>query len=149
MNAHDMLSSASFTALRLKPGDELLTGLRAALAPFHERAAFVAASVGSLSLAAVRFAGKSQTALLHGTFEVLSLSGTIDAGGEHLHICISDENGMVMGGHLMEGSVVRTTMELVVGFLPGFVFEREHCPLSTYDELKISLADKGEKNDEE
>lgn len=143
------LSPAVFTAFRLKPGDELLKGIREAVAPLNVSAAYIAGSVGSLSSASIRFAGRSNPELLRGTFEVVALGGTIDAGGEHLHICISDENGDVIGGHLSEGSIVRTTMEIVIGLLPALSFSREYCPLSTYDELKITAAGKGEEKYEE
>lgn len=130
-------SQAVYTVVRLKPGTELIGGIREAICAFKPRAAFIAASVGSLSTAALRFAGRSDTTLLTGTFETVSLSGTIDSETEHLHLSIADDGGRMTGGHLMRGSVVRTTMELVIGILPELVFVREYCPLSAYDELKI------------
>ena len=139
-----LLSSAVFTAVRLKPGDELLQGIKDSLADIGYSAAFIAACTGSLSSAAIRFAGRSETTLLKGTFELISLSGTLDTEGGHLHLSIADENGLMTGGHLMDGSIVRTTMELVIGILPDFAFTREYCALSTYEELKITGSNKGE-----
>lgn len=41
----------------------------------------------------------------------------LDATGEHLHLAVSDENGIMCGGHMMPGCTVRTTLELVIGEL--------------------------------
>lgn len=132
-----MISQAYYTVLRLKPGEELLAGIGRRISELGSEAAFIASSVGSLSSCAMRMAGRSETVTLEGTFEVVSLSGTIDADGEHLHISISDPDGRMTGGHLMRGSTVRTTMELVIGILPEMRFVRKHCELSGYDELCI------------
>ena len=70
--------------------------------------------------------------------EIVSLIGTLDAEGEHLHLAVSDENGHMSGGHMMPGCTVRTTLELVIGELENVQFTREHCPLSGYEELVIT-----------
>ena len=72
-----------------------------------------------------------------GCFEIVSLIGTLDAAGEHLHMAVSDPEGRVKGGHVLEGCIVRTTLELVVGELTDVTFCRKYCPLSTYEELVI------------
>ncbi len=132
-----MISKAEFIVMRLKPGEELLAGMAEQLSHYSFDAAFVASSVGSLSVCAIRMAGHSDTAFIKGTFEVVSLSGTLDRTGGHLHMSVSDENGNMTGGHLMEGSIVRTTMELVIGILPQMKFTRKLCPMSGYDELCV------------
>ena len=50
-----------------------------------------------------------------GKFEIVSLTGTLSAGGSHhLHVAIADSTGAVFGGHLLAGCVVRTTAEIVL-----------------------------------
>lgn len=130
-------TSARFVALRLLPGDDVLLSLRQLCRDTPLNAAFVASSVGSLSQAAIRYAAQPQVTVLQSAFEIVSLSGTLESTGEHLHLSISDETGHTVGGHLMEGCIVRTTLELVIGVLDGLVFERQPCALSGYEELVI------------
>lgn len=133
-------SNARFFAFRLLPGQDMIGELRRWVAEIGLRAGYIAGAVGSLSQASLRFAGQAESSAVTGCFEVVSLIGTLDADGEHLHMTISDPEGHVMGGHVMEGCIVRTTMELVIGVLTDIIFLRDHCPLSGYEELKISRA---------
>nr|WP_318383972.1 PPC domain-containing DNA-binding protein [uncultured Enterobacter sp.] len=130
-------SGARFYALRLAPGLELLSALRTFIANNRLHAAWIAGCTGSLTDVALRYAGREESTLLHGKFEVLSLGGTLELTGEHLHLSISDENGAVLGGHVMPGCTVRTTLELVIGELTELTFSRQPCPQSGYDELVV------------
>lgn len=140
------VSGGRFLAFRLAPGEEMLGALRRVVAANGIRAGYVAGVVGSLSRACLRFAGRRDGTELDGCFEVVSLVGTLDAGGEHLHMTISNQEGATTGGHVLEGCVVRTTMELVLGDLTDLEFRREYCPLSAYEELAVMprTHDKGE-----
>lgn len=100
--------------------------------------AWIAGCTGSLTDVALRYAGQEGTTLLNGTFEVISLNGTLELSGEHLHLCVSDPHGTMLGGHMMPGCTVRTTLELVIGSLEELAFSRQPCALSGYDELHIS-----------
>lgn len=132
------MSSARFFALRLLPGEDLLAALDAYVAERDIEAGWIAGVVGSLSQAALRFAGEPSSTQLSGAFEIISLSGTLDAGGGHLHLSVADNQGVMRGGHVMPGCIVRTTCELIVGDLETLSFRREPCPLSGYDELVIT-----------
>ena len=101
------------------------------------RAGYVAAVVGSLTGARLRFAGRDAGATVAGPLEILSLSGTLGAGGVHLHLAVSDADGAVTGGHLLHGCPVRTTAEIVLAFLPGTIFERPVDPETGFRELAI------------
>lgn len=133
-----MTSSARFFALRLLPGEDLLAALDANVALRGIKAGWIAGVVGSLSQAALRFAGEPGATQLTGAFEIIALSGTLDAGGGHLHLSVADNQGVMRGGHVMPGCIVRTTCELIVGDLESLSFRREPCPLSGYDELVIA-----------
>ena len=130
-------SAAVFYAFRLLPGEDLLASLHTFVREHRLQAGFVAGAVGSLSRAGLRFAGEPVATRLDGCYELLSLQGTLDPEGAHLHAAISDPRGAVIGGHVMEGCIVRTTMELVIGSLSAVRFSRAFCPLSTYDELQV------------
>lgn len=131
-------STARFYALRLLPGQEVFSQLHAFAQQQQLHAAWIAGCTGSLTDVALRYAGQEGTTHLNGTFEVISLNGTLEQTGEHLHLCISDPQGAMLGGHMMPGCTVRTTLELVIGSLDELAFSRKPCALSGYDELHIS-----------
>lgn len=132
-----MTCPARFLALRLLPGEDLLASLDACVAKNEIKAGWIAGVVGSLSQAALRFAAQPGSTQLTGAFEIIALSGTLDAEGGHLHLSVADAQGMMRGGHVMPGCIVRTTCELVIGVLEGIAFQRESCPVSSYNELVI------------
>ncbi len=139
-------SHARFIAIRLLPGDDVIPTLRKHIQQLQLQSAFIAGCVGSLTDVALRFAGQDNTHTQVGKFEIVSLIGTLDALGEHLHLAVSDETGQMCGGHMMEGCTVRTTLELVLGELEQVTFDREFCPLSGYEELIVSPRDKNIAN---
>ena len=59
-----------------------------------------------------------------GSFEIVSLTGTIDTmDGDfycHLHMSAGDDQGRVFGGHLNR-AVISATCEMIVTLLPGTV----------------------------
>ena len=121
--------------LRLNPGDDLRAALDAALAKSGGTAAFVLSGIGSLRGASIRFADAATAARIEGSLEILTLSGTLSPDGSHLHIGVSDAAGKVSGGHVAPGCVVRTTAEILVGWLPEWRFTREIDPVTGYAEL--------------
>ena len=123
--------------LRLHPGDDLRQVLEAWMAQQPERAGCLISAVGSLSEVQLRLAGAAQSTTIHGELEILSLAGTLSPDGAHLHIAIADASGGVLGGHLCNGSLVRTTAELVLGLLPDWQFSREQDASTGYAELQI------------
>lgn len=128
---------STLTPLRLVPGDDLRAALDAALAASGHRAGFVVAGIGSLNVAAIRFAGADAATVIEGDLEIVGLSGSLSPDGSHLHISVSDAQGRVIGGHVSPGCVVRTTAELLLAWLPEHVFSREHDARTGYPELVI------------
>ena len=135
--------AAAHHALRLRPGADLVRELEAYAAREGLRAAFVATCVGSLSRSALRFAGRPGADVREEPFEICSLVGTLGVGAKpHLHLALADARGAMVGGHALEGGVVRTTAEVVLGELEGLDFSRPIDEESTYDELHVALADR-------
>lgn len=124
-------------AVRLNPQDDLKLALQRLVAREEIQAGCVVSAVGSLNQAALRFAGRSVPRLLKRRFEIISLGGTLAPNGVHLHLSIADAWGRVTGGHLMEGCLVYTTVELVLAELPEYNFRREFDRQTGYLELKI------------
>lgn len=131
-------SHARFIAARLRPNEDVISAIRQIIINHQLQSAFIAGCVGSLTDVVLRFAGRDELHKMTGKFEIVSLIGTLDSKSEHLHLAISDENGMMCGGHMLQGCTVRTTLELIIGELEQTVFERQYCQYSGYDELVIS-----------
>ena len=123
--------------IRLNPGADLRAALSTALSAFHGEAAFVVSGIGSLCEARIRFAGREDVHCVVGDLELLSLSGTLGAGGPHLHASLSDADGRVFGGHVAPGCIVRTTAEILLAVLDDVRFTREHDAATGYAELVV------------
>jgi predicted DNA-binding protein with PD1-like motif len=123
--------------LRLSPGDDLRAALSAAIAAAGVEAAFVVAGIGSLREARLRLAGRDAPRHVVGDLEILTLSGTLGAGGAHLHMSVSDADGRVLGGHVSPGCVVRTTAEVLLALLDDVRFTREPDAATGYAELHV------------
>jgi predicted DNA-binding protein with PD1-like motif len=92
--------------LRLKPNQNLRQNLKNFAPTQNIQAGFILTAIGSLQQAAIRFADRQETTILHDKFEILSLNGTIATTGVHLHIAISDRHGKTIGGHLADGCII-------------------------------------------
>ena len=125
-------------ALRLNPGKDLKLSLLAFATEYKLKAAFIMTCLGSLEEAAIRMAGGREVKQFSDKLEILSLTGTFSDRGGHFHICVSDKNGRVIGGHLMEGCIIYTTAEIVIGEAPGIEFRRAEDIETGYKELKIT-----------
>jgi hypothetical protein len=95
--------------------------------------------VGSLKVASIRFAMKPDATTLEGPFEIVSVTGTVCKDGPHVHVSIADSEGRVLAGHLARGSLVNTTVELVILDISSeWKFERVTDPVSGDKELRCT-----------
>jgi len=124
-------------ALRLRPGDDLRQQLTAFAQQHGIKAGAIVTCVGSLTTATLRLANQEGPTVYQGHFEIVSLVGTLSVNGSHLHLAVSDSTGRTLGGHLLDGNLIYTTAELVIGVLEELDFQRETDPVSTYQELSI------------
>src|ERR1044071_9174400 len=125
-------------ALRLRPGQDLRQELEKFARERKLQAGLIVTAVGSLTKAGLRFADQSGATQFEGKFEIVSLVGTLSPDGPHLHVSISDKTGRTIGGHLVEGCKVYTTVELVIGEIEGVRFTREQDAESGYKELRVT-----------
>ncbi len=77
-------------------------------------------------------------------FEITALSGTMafdpveQKTKMHLHISLADENGVCVGGHLMEGSIIWTTAEITVVESVDQTFGRIFDNTTGFQELVVN-----------
>uniref|UniRef100_A0A8D0DUD3 PPC domain-containing protein n=1 Tax=Salvator merianae TaxID=96440 RepID=A0A8D0DUD3_SALMN len=134
--------SLSVYALRLRPGEEILTSLMKFVENKKLKSPFILTCVGSITKATLRLAhdpasNTNKIVHLNGMFEIVSLVGTLNEPA-HLHICLSDKDGKTIGGHIMSQLEVFTTAEIVVGECNGLKFTREMDSSTGFPELVTS-----------
>lgn len=128
-------------ATRLREGQDLKQMVERLVTVMHFSAVTVISGVGSLQGATLRMAGASAESQdirqLEGPFEIVSLIGNLGQGRTHLHIALSDRDGRVIGGHVKEGCIVHTTVELVLAVEDALVFSEAPDPQTGFGELHI------------
>lgn len=129
--------SFSIHAIRLRPNEDLKTSLIKFTQENKIHAGFIITCVGSLIKANLRLANAKTISQYEGEMEIVSLVGTLCQDGVHLHISLADTQGLVFGGHLMDGCIIYTTAEIVVGNAQQYRFSRELDPQTTWKELVV------------
>ena len=124
-------------AIRLRRGADLLRSIEAFCAQKAIRAGVLLSGVGCVTRGRVRDAGGVTIVDIPQPLEIVSLMGTVSEKRCHLHVSFSKEDLSVLGGHLVEGCIINTTCELVIGELDGFVYDVEFDEETGYDELII------------
>ncbi|GAA0880096.1 DNA-binding protein [Algoriphagus jejuensis] len=105
-------------------------------------AGFILSAVGSLTQYTIRFANQENGSQATGHFEVVSLTGLLSTNGNHAHLSVSDSTGRTIGGHLLEGNLVYTTLEVVIGEELDHSYHRETDPTFGYKELVVKKKNK-------
>ena len=127
----------SFT-FRLKPGQDLFDSIEAFVADNKMEAGCVLSAVGSLTHVTLRLANRDTYNEYEGHFEIVSITGTVSTNGSHIHVSISDGDGVTIGGHLVSGCKIYTTAEIVLAGFDDVIYKRELLKNdSGYEELVV------------
>ena len=124
-------------AFRLKPGQDLKLEIEKLVTEKRIEAGWIVTCVGSLTQTNIRYANRQDGAVINGHFEIVSLTGTVNINGSHLHISVSDSLGKTIGGHLLENNRVYTTAEIVIGESKQLQFTREKDGTTPWEELQV------------
>jgi predicted DNA-binding protein with PD1-like motif len=123
---------------RLKPGQDLFDSIEEAVKENKIEAGCVLSSVGSLTHATLRLANREYYNEYEGHFEIVSMTGTVSVHGSHIHVAISDGDGVTTGGHLVSGCKIYTTAEIVLAVFEDVIYQRELLENdSGYEELAV------------
>lgn len=126
---------------RLREGQDLKQSIERLVATMNLSAATIISGVGGLKQATIRMAGaesgKQDIRTLQGPFEIVSLIGNLGQGRTHLHISISNKDGSVIGGHVKEGCIIHTTVELALAVEDKLIFTEQDDPNTGFGELHI------------
>jgi predicted DNA-binding protein with PD1-like motif len=127
-----------FLSLKLNPEHDLKKELQFFCENNQIQAGCIVSGIGSLKKAKLRLANSSNFYESVSFFEIVSLSGSLSVNGCHIHISISDKEGNIKGGHLVEGNIIYTTAEIVILKLNDQTYEREFDSITGFKELKIT-----------
>lgn len=137
-----IIITMNMLAYRIKPGQDLKRELERVVKENNIQSGFVATCVGSLSSVTIRMAGAKpelqDVRHFENHYEIVSLVGTLSLEGAHLHIAVSDSQGIVTGGHLKDGSLVATTAEVVISYEQNIRFKRKPDSKTGFNELSVS-----------
>lgn len=125
-------------ATRLQPEQDLKQSLKEFSDRNQIQAGFIITAVGSLKQAHLRFAGQSEGQLFAEKFEIVSLVGTLSSNGLHLHVSLANRDGKTIGGHLLDGCIIYTTAEIVLGDSPNHTFLRTFDQQTGFNELEVN-----------
>lgn len=140
-------------AVHLDPGLDLLAAIRAVVTDQGITSGIILSGAGSLKKAVLRnvrtFPDQFPITDANRIYvpkdepmELLSLTGNIARRDDgtvvvHGHMVISSglQDGLAYGGHLVEGTIIFTTMELVLAETSGVHFDRAKDPITGAAEL--------------
>lgn len=128
---------------RLVKGQDLKFEIEKLTKENNIKAGVVLSSVGCLTELTYRTSDGVTVVNKSGHFEILSLNGTLSLDGCHLHIAASgkeenSEEEKCYGGHLKDGCIVNTTVELVIKEIKNYTFKRVMDNSTGYKELVIT-----------
>ena len=126
-------------AVRLKPGTDVLLGLQEACERNGINNGVILSAIGSLQdphfcnpveLPTKAGYGYGETLHLTGPIELTNASGIIchdDEGNTnlHVHMTVTDRHGTAHGGHLVEGTKVLLTVDVILAEIEGLVMGRK------------------------
>ena len=135
-------------AVRLKPGTDVLLGLQEACERNGINNGVILSAIGSLQdphfcnpveLPTKAGYGYGETLHLTGPIELTNASGIIchdDEGNTnlHVHMTLTDRHGNAHGGHLVEGTKVLLTVDVIIAEIEGLVMGRKFD-----EELEVPL----------
>ena len=137
--------SSKITAhvFRLKPGQDFIEELMLWAKHKQVKAGVIISAVGSFKHINLRYSDHPAGTAQEGLFEIVSLVGTFNDTSRHFHVCVSNDKGQTVGGHMLAGNLIHTTAEVVVAEMTDLIFTREKDEKSTggsgWNELMVLL----------
>lgn len=122
-------------SVRLHRGADLLVSIKELAQEKNIKAGVVLSAVGCVSQARLRDASGVKIRDVEEHCEIVSLNGTVSEKRCHLHLALSKEDLSTIGGHMVEGCIINTTCELVIGEIPNQEIDVEFDEETGYTEL--------------
>ncbi len=104
---------------------------------YHNSTSFLISAVGDLSKASFKCPSYDKPAIFEKKLEIITLSGYIRSTESHVHISVSDEKCSVFGGHLLSGTTVLKSLDVLIGVIPNL--KNRSISSSKYNSLNIDI----------
>ena len=102
----------------LSSGSDILNSLNE-LNTYNNSTSFLISAVGDLSKVSFKCPLNEKAIILEKKLEIITLSGYLSSKASHLHISVSDDNCNVFGGHLLSGTIVLKSLDVLIGVAPN------------------------------
>ena len=122
-------------SVRLHRGDDLLNSIKKLAIEKQIQSGVILSAVGCVLQARLRDASGVNIRDVEEHCKIVSLNGTVSEKRCHLHLALSKEDLSTVGGHMVDGCIINTTCELVIGELPGQEIDVEFDNETGYKEL--------------
>ena len=120
---------------RLRRGEDLLREVQKMAQEEQLELAVILSAVGCVTKARLRDASGVTVREIDEPCEIVSATGTVSRKRCHIHVALSKEDLSTVGGHLVEGCLINTTCELVLGVVEGWRCGVEQDDETGYDEI--------------
>ncbi len=85
----------------------------------HNSTSFLISAVGDLSKVSFKCPLNDKPVILEKKLEIITLTGFLKTSESHFHISVSDEKCSVFGGHLLPGTIVLKSLDVLIGVIPN------------------------------
>ncbi len=85
----------------------------------HNCTSFLISAVGDLSKVSLKCPLNDKPIIFEKKLEIITLSGYLRSTESHIHISVSDENCNIFGGHLLSGTIVLKSLDVLIGVIPN------------------------------
>ncbi len=116
------------------PGADVFNSLNKLQKDFKSTS-FLISAVGDLSRGSFKCPLSQKPVILENKLEIITLSGYLTSKDSHIHISVSDENCRVFGGHLLPGTIVLKTLDILLGVIPNL----QHSSLDSINDIATSI----------
>ena len=116
------------------PGADVFNSLNKLQKDFKSTS-FLISAVGDLSRGSFKCPLSQKPVILENKLEIITLSGYLTSQDSHIHISVSDENCRVFGGHLLPGTIVLKTLDILLGVIPNL----QHRSLDSINDIATSI----------
>ena len=116
------------------PGADVFNSLNKLQKDFKSTS-FLISAVGDLSRGSFKCPLSQKPVILENKLEIITLSGYLTSKDSHIHISVSDENCRVFGGHLLPGTIVLKTLDILLGVIPNL----QHRSLVNINDIATSI----------
>lgn len=128
-----LLGLQNLLAIQLDRKEDLLRGVKQAIAEYHITDGVIVSACGSVTtycihmVDTVTYPPIDYSEAKSGPYQIQALQGIVADGEVHAHIILADKNGAI-GGHLEEGCEIFTGVEIMLIVAESGILTRETDP---------------------